>query len=172
MIEYALNLALPSLSATTGDASCPAKPWASGILVLQRPLSQPCYNTVTIWQWLYTWSQLIWHEVLKFQSIIKVHVRFEVFRVVTMKNAVSWDIKPSLYLTGDALRLHYRAQPVNVMKDLRIPRRWLWRMLSSGVLRRLALVTTDVSSHRDRLLVAGNVPTSPILVAVLRNVGS
>jgi hypothetical protein len=32
-----------------------------------------------------------------------------------MKNAVFWDIKSSSYLTGDTLRLHYRAQPVNVM---------------------------------------------------------
>jgi hypothetical protein len=29
-----------------------------------------------------------------------------------MKNAVFWDIKPSSYLTGDTLRLRYRAQPV------------------------------------------------------------
>jgi hypothetical protein len=26
-----------------------------------------------------------------------------------MKNAVFWDIKPSSYLTGDTLHLHYRA---------------------------------------------------------------
>jgi hypothetical protein len=29
-----------------------------------------------------------------------------------MKNAVFWDIKSQKYLTGDTLRLHYRAQPV------------------------------------------------------------
>jgi hypothetical protein len=43
------------------------------------------------------------------------YVRFEVFTAVTMKNVVFWDIKPSSYFTGDTLRLHYRAQPVNAM---------------------------------------------------------
>jgi hypothetical protein len=32
-----------------------------------------------------------------------------------MKKSVFWDIKPSSYLTGDILRLSYRAQPVNAM---------------------------------------------------------
>jgi hypothetical protein len=32
-------------------------------------------------------------------------------------------------------------------KDLRFPRRWLWRMVSSGLLRRVALVRTDVSKE-------------------------
>jgi hypothetical protein len=45
----------------------------------------------------------------------KCYVRFEVFMAVTMKNVVFWDIKPSSYLTGDTLRLRYRAQPVNAM---------------------------------------------------------
>jgi hypothetical protein len=35
--------------------------------------------------------------------------------VVTMKNAVLWDTKPLLYLTGNTLLLHYITQPVNVM---------------------------------------------------------
>jgi hypothetical protein len=35
-----------------------------------------------------------------------------------MKNAVFWDINPSSYFTVDTLRLRYRAQPVNAMKDL------------------------------------------------------
>jgi hypothetical protein len=43
------------------------------------------------------------------------HVRFEVFTAVTNKNAVSWDIKPSSYLTADTLRLRYRAQRVDIM---------------------------------------------------------
>jgi hypothetical protein len=43
------------------------------------------------------------------------YVRFEVFTARTMKNVVFWDIKPSSYLTGDTLRLRYRAQPVNAM---------------------------------------------------------
>jgi hypothetical protein len=42
-------------------------------------------------------------------------VRFEVFTAVAMKNVVFWDIKLSPYLTGDTLRLHYTAQPVNAM---------------------------------------------------------
>jgi hypothetical protein len=42
-------------------------------------------------------------------------VRFEVCTALTTKNAVFWDIKPSPYLTGNTLRLRYRAQPVNAM---------------------------------------------------------
>jgi hypothetical protein len=38
---------------------------------------------------------------------------------VTMKSAVFWNIKPSSYLRGDTLRLHYSAQPINAMYDLR-----------------------------------------------------
>jgi hypothetical protein len=52
-------------------------------------------------------------EHLPFEQIFIV--RFEVFMVVTMKNVVFWDIKPSSYLTGDILHLRYRAQPVNAM---------------------------------------------------------
>jgi hypothetical protein len=48
-------------------------------------------------------------------SICYYYVSFEVFTAVTMKNVVFWDIKPSSYFTGDTLRLHYRAQPVNAM---------------------------------------------------------
>jgi hypothetical protein len=44
-----------------------------------------------------------------------MNVRFEVFRAVTMMNAVFWDIKPRSYLTGDTLLLHYKAQSVNAM---------------------------------------------------------
>jgi hypothetical protein len=33
-----------------------------------------------------------------------------------MKNVVFWDIRTQLYFTGDTLRLHYRAQPVNVIR--------------------------------------------------------
>jgi hypothetical protein len=40
-----------------------------------------------------------------------------------MKNSVFWDIKHSSYFTGDTLRLHHRAQPVNDMKDLRFTHR-------------------------------------------------
>jgi hypothetical protein len=34
------------------------------------------------------------------------YVRIEIFKAVTMKNAVSWDIKTHSYLRGDTLRLH------------------------------------------------------------------
>jgi hypothetical protein len=42
-------------------------------------------------------------------------VGFEVSTAVTMKDVVFWDIKPSLYLTGDTSRLRYRTQPVNAV---------------------------------------------------------
>jgi hypothetical protein len=56
---------------------------------------------------------------------------------------------------------------------LRFSRRWLWRMASSGMLRRVALVITDVSGNFifirsvRRFLVTGNVPSSPILVTLM-----
>jgi hypothetical protein len=40
---------------------------------------------------------------------------------------------PSSYLTGDTLRLRYRAEPANIMQDLRFSRQWLWRMPPSGI---------------------------------------
>jgi hypothetical protein len=43
------------------------------------------------------------------------YVRLKVSTAVTMKNIVFWDIKTSSYLTGDTLRLCYRAQPVTAM---------------------------------------------------------
>jgi hypothetical protein len=42
-------------------------------------------------------------------------VRSEDITAVTMKNVVSGIYKPSSYLTGDTLRLYYRAQAVNAM---------------------------------------------------------
>jgi hypothetical protein len=42
-------------------------------------------------------------------------VRFKAFTAVTMKNAVFWDIKFNSYLTGNTLRLSYRAQLFNAM---------------------------------------------------------
>jgi hypothetical protein len=36
-----------------------------------------------------------------------------------MKNVVFLEIKASSYLTGDTLRLRYKAQPVNAKQDLR-----------------------------------------------------
>jgi hypothetical protein len=50
-------------------------------------------------------------RLCKFENCCK----FEVFTLVTKNNAVFWNIKPSLYLTGDALQLSYRAKPVNAM---------------------------------------------------------
>jgi hypothetical protein len=55
---------------------------------------------------------------------IAIYIRFEVFTVVTMRNYVFLYIKkPSLYFTGDILRLRYRAQTVNAIYDLRFSRR-------------------------------------------------
>jgi hypothetical protein len=44
-----------------------------------------------------------------------LNVISEVFAAVTMKNAVFWDKNPGKYLTGDTLRLRYRAQSVKAM---------------------------------------------------------
>jgi hypothetical protein len=43
------------------------------------------------------------------------------------------DKKNSSYPTGNTLLLRYRNKAVNVMKDLRVSRRWLWWMPSSGI---------------------------------------
>jgi hypothetical protein len=48
-------------------------------------------------------------------QLLRLVVRFEVFTAVTMKSGIFWDIKHSLYFTGDTLHLHYRVQPVNAM---------------------------------------------------------
>jgi hypothetical protein len=53
------------------------------------------------------------------------YVKFEVFTAVSMKNALSWGIKPISYFTGSTLSLRYRVQPVNDMYDLRFSRRCL-----------------------------------------------
>jgi hypothetical protein len=45
----------------------------------------------------------------------EIYRGFEVFTAVTVKNVVFWGKNTSSYLTGDILRLHYRAQPVNAM---------------------------------------------------------
>jgi hypothetical protein len=64
-----------------------------------------------------------------------------------MKNAVFWDIKTCLYLTGQILRLRYRAQPVIVMEDLGVSRRSLLRLPSCGMLRHVAPLTADVRGN-------------------------
>jgi hypothetical protein len=86
------------------------------------------------------------HGVMSHKPVITIcmHARFQVFTAVAMKKAVFWDIKLSLYLTGDTLLLRYRAQSVNAMYDFRFSRRWLWRMPSSWMLRRVALMRTDI----------------------------
>jgi hypothetical protein len=43
------------------------------------------------------------------------YVGFEVFSAVTVKDVVFWDIKSSLYLTGNTLHFCYGIQPVNAM---------------------------------------------------------
>jgi hypothetical protein len=57
-------------------------------------------------------------------------------------------VKPSSYLTGDTLSLHYRVQSVNAMEGLGFSRRRLRRMQFSGMLHRVALVRADVSEER------------------------
>jgi hypothetical protein len=59
-----------------------------------------------------------------------------------------WNKNPDR-ISGETntLRLRYRAQPVNSMWDLKFSRRWLWRMPSSGMLRRVALVRADGSEE-------------------------
>jgi hypothetical protein len=54
-------------------------------------------------------------------------------RAEIWRNPSSGIKNPSSYFTGDILRLCYRVQPVNAMYDLRLSRRWLWRMPSSGI---------------------------------------
>jgi hypothetical protein len=44
-----------------------------------------------------------------------LYVESEVFTIMTMKNAVFWDIKLSSYFTGDTLPLCYRVQPLSAM---------------------------------------------------------
>jgi hypothetical protein len=48
-------------------------------------------------------------------SKVYYRVRFEVSTAVTMKNIFFWDIKTRSYLTGNTLRLRYRAELVNTM---------------------------------------------------------
>jgi hypothetical protein len=48
----------------------------------------------------------------------------------------------------ETLRLRYRVQPINALYDLRFTQRELHRMPPSGMLRRVALVRTDVSEQR------------------------
>jgi hypothetical protein len=77
----------------------------------------------------------------------------ELFKAVIMKNVVFWDKKPSLYLTENTLLIRYIAQPVNTMSGLKFSRRRLWRMASSRIWRRVAVVITDVSVERIILII-------------------
>jgi hypothetical protein len=67
------------------------------------------------------------------------YVRFEVFTALNMKNAVVWDIRTQFV----PHRKHYLSTT-----EPRFLRRWLWRMPSSGILCRTALVRTGVSEER------------------------
>jgi hypothetical protein len=78
------------------------------------------------------------------------HAEPVVSSAVTMTNAVFWAKKPSTYLTGDTLHLRYRVQPVNAIYDLRFPRRWLWRMPSSGLKKPSPYLKGDTLSLRNR----------------------
>jgi hypothetical protein len=51
---------------------------------------------------------------------------------VTMKNTFVLDIKTSSYFTENTLHLRYKSQSVNALYDLRLSRRWFWRMSSLG----------------------------------------
>jgi hypothetical protein len=46
---------------------------------------------------------------------VKQKTTFFIVVLITMKNVVFWDIKPSSYLTGDTLLLRCKYQPVNVV---------------------------------------------------------
>jgi hypothetical protein len=63
----------------------------------------------------------------------------------SMSSSAIW--KPRSNLAGNTLPLRYRVQPVNALYGLEFSRRWLWRMPSSGMLRLIALVRTDVSKE-------------------------
>jgi hypothetical protein len=56
--------------------------------------------------------------------------------------------KNPVHTSQETLLLRYRAQPINAMYDLKFQRRWLWRMLSSVMLRLVALIRIDVSEER------------------------
>jgi hypothetical protein len=75
---------------------------------------------------------------------------------------------------ADHVRLSY-----NSGKHLKFSRRWVWRMVSSGMLRHVTLVRTDVSeelsasfirvtSMRRLLITANVVPSPPILVTLMK----
>jgi hypothetical protein len=67
-----------------------------------------------------------------------------------------------------SLRPHSAA--VTTALDLRFSRRWLWRIASSGMLRRVALVRTLVflCSVLQLLVTASVFPSSPILVILMK----
>jgi hypothetical protein len=64
-----------------------------------------------------------------------------------MRNAVFWDIKTSSYLTGNTLPLCYITQSVCYVRS-EVSTAATLRMPSSGMLRREALVRTNVSEDR------------------------
>jgi hypothetical protein len=61
-----------------------------------------------------------------------------------MKNVVFWDMKHRSYLIGNAFRLRYEAQPINATLRFEVFEAVTARMPPSGMLRRVALVRTDV----------------------------
>jgi hypothetical protein len=74
--------------------------------------------------------------------------RVEVSMAVTMKNVIFWDIKPQF--------IPYRRHIMSLLQSpaswcyvrYEVFTWWLWRMASSGMLHRVALVRTDISQER------------------------
>jgi hypothetical protein len=75
-------------------------------------------------------------------------VRFVVFTAVTMKNVVFWDIE-----TPFVLHRRHITSLLQSTAGLRFSRQWLWRMSSSGMLCRVALVITEVSEERSTTII-------------------
>jgi hypothetical protein len=103
-----------------------------------------------------------------------------------MKNTIFWNIKIQFVPHRRHITSLLQRPAVNTMEDLRFSRRWLWRMLTSGMLCRVAPVRTDVSeecsssiirNHQKcivflrsvrRLLDTANVvPSSPIRITLI-----
>jgi hypothetical protein len=88
------------------------------------------------------------HYVCITETSLLMVLRSEIFTAVTMKNAVFWDIKPSSYLTGNTLYLHYRD-----LVSLRSVRRFLvtTNVVSSWLIL-VTLMRKELSSYKTSVL--------------------